>query len=117
LSFNRESENIVYGITKFAMNGEADSIKNLRTGKGDVKLGANKEKLHKNGVKNGVSSPRSSDFEQTPISIAVMTYIAYAILILFGYLRDFMRFYGLEKSRAVKERGNKVSSGFLTIYF
>jgi hypothetical protein len=92
------------------MNGETDALKNLHTVKGDVKLSENKEELHKNGVENGKSGPRrSEDFEQTPIWIAVMTYIAYAILILFGYLRDFMRFYGLEKSRASGERGNKVS--------
>ena len=92
------------------MNGKADSVENLSTVKGGAKLRENKDKPHKNGVQNGKSHPKSSDFEQTPISIAVMTYIAYAILILFGYLRDFLRFYGLEKSRAVKERGNKVSS-------
>jgi serine palmitoyltransferase len=94
------------------MNGEADALKNLGTGKGHVRLHGNGNKLHKNGVENGKSGLKNSeDFEQTPIWIAVMTYIAYAILILFGYLRDFMRFYGLEKSRAFKERGNKVSYG------
>jgi hypothetical protein len=50
------------------------------------------------------------EFEATPLWIAVLTYMAYAILILFGYMRDLLRFYGLEKSRAYKERGNEVGS-------
>ncbi|CAB3990154.1 serine palmitoyltransferase 2-like, partial [Paramuricea clavata] len=53
------------------------------------------------------------EFEATPLWIAVLTYMSYAILILFGYMRDLMRFYGLEKSRAYKERGNE---GFVPLY-
>lgn len=49
------------------------------------------------------------DFEDTPYPVAVLTYLSYFILILFGYLRDFMRKYGLERSKAPKEFGNKVS--------
>lgn len=91
------------------MNGEVHVAGNVRTSKGDVQLCGNGEEFHRNGVKNKTSgAKRTEDFEQTPLWIAVMTYIAYAILILFGYVRDFMRFYGLEKSRASKERGNKV---------
>ena len=74
----------------------------------------------KNGLPNGCHmksseqaepvhrSVHSEDFEATPLLIAVLTYISYAILILFGYMRDLMRFYGLEKSRAYKELGNEV---------
>jgi serine palmitoyltransferase len=49
------------------------------------------------------------EFEDTPFQVAVLTYLSYFFLILFGYLRDFMRKYGLERSKAPKEYGNKVS--------
>ena len=46
-------------------------------------------------------------FEQTPLLIAVLTYLGYGILILFGHLRDLMRRIGIEKlpvaSEPVKE--------------
>ena len=70
-----------------------------------------------NGIKNGYHLKSSEqqlhtkpeeEYEATPLFIAVITYISYAILILFGYMRDLMRFYGLEKSRSYKEIGNKV---------
>ena len=49
------------------------------------------------------------EFEDTPFQVAVLTYLSYFFLNLFGYLRDFMRKYGLERSKAPKEYGNKVS--------
>ena len=49
------------------------------------------------------------EFEDTPFQVAVLTYLSYIFLILFGYLRDFMRKYDLERSKAPKEYGNKVS--------
>ena len=52
------------------------------------------------------------DFEETPFHAAVMTYLSYFFLIIFGYLRDFMRKYGLEKSKAAKETGNEVGDRF-----
>ena len=42
-------------------------------------------------------------FEETPLRVAVITYIAYAILIVFGYLRDFLRNFGFESVRKAKE--------------
>ena len=48
------------------------------------------------------------EFEEAPLYTVVMTYMSYFFLIVFGYMRDFMRKYGLEKSKAVKETGNKV---------
>ena len=48
------------------------------------------------------------EFEETPLYAAVMTYMSYFFLIVFGYMRDFLRKYGLEKSKSVKETGNKV---------
>ena len=78
----------------------------------DLKLHSitNGVKSHKNGVEqNGKLGPKHcEEFEPTPAWVAVMTYFGLYILTLFGYLRDFMLYYGLEKSRAFKERGNEV---------
>ena len=64
---------------------------------------------------NGFASHRrelntelEEDLEEPPLFIAVMTYLAYFFFIIFGYMRDFMRKYGLEKSKFVKETGNQV---------
>jgi len=48
------------------------------------------------------------DFEEAPLYCVVMTYMSYFFLIIFGYMRDFMRKYGIEKSKAVQETGNEV---------
>lgn len=53
------------------------------------------------------------EFEDTPFQVAVLTYLSYFFLILFGYLRDFMRKYGLERSKAPREFGNQ---GFVPLY-
>ena len=82
-----------------------------------------RQKPYKNGYSgkaNGFSSHEQEklkefkesfveEFEDTPFQVAVLTYLSYFFLILFGYLRDFMRKYGLERSKAPKEYGNKVS--------
>jgi len=47
------------------------------------------------------------------LMVAVITYIGYGILVVFGYLRDFLRYRGLEKTKAAKEKGNK---GFVPLY-
>ena len=54
------------------------------------------------------SAEVQNDFEEPPLFCAVMTYMSYFLLIIFGYMRDFMRKYGLEKSRGAKETGNEV---------
>ena len=51
---------------------------------------------------------QDANFEETPLIVAVITYIGYGILVVFGYLRDFLRYRGLEKTKAAKEKGNKV---------
>ncbi|CAJ1067719.1 Hypothetical predicted protein [Xyrichtys novacula] len=47
---------------------------------------------------------RQESFEQPPIYVAVMTYVGFGIVTLFGYLRDFLRFVGLEKRNVAQER-------------
>ncbi|CAH3027403.1 unnamed protein product [Porites evermanni] len=85
------------------------------------------QKSYKNGFsakKNGFAAHEKEklkefkdsfveEFEDTPFQVAVLTYLSYFFLILFGYLRDFLRKYGLEKSKAPKEHGNK---GFVPLY-
>jgi hypothetical protein len=71
--------------------------------------GVNGYRVHSTSEQDLHSKPvHCEEFEATPLWIAVLTYMSYAILILFGYMRDLLRFYGLEKSRAYKERGNEV---------
>jgi len=36
-------------------------------------------------------------FEETPLFIAVLTYLGYAVLIIVGHIRDFMRNWNIEK--------------------
>ncbi|KAJ8412744.1 hypothetical protein AAFF_G00116950 [Aldrovandia affinis] len=60
----------------------------------------------KNGAANGVYlGPRASEsFEQAPLYVAVMTYVGFGIVTLFGYFRDFLRAIGLEKCHLAQER-------------
>ncbi|XP_003788058.1 serine palmitoyltransferase 3 [Otolemur garnettii] len=43
-------------------------------------------------------------FEEAPLHVMVFTYLGYGIGTLFGYLRDFLRNYGIEKCNAAVER-------------
>ncbi|XP_034040139.1 serine palmitoyltransferase 3 [Thalassophryne amazonica] len=60
----------------------------------------------KNGRGTGVASRqhRHESFEQAPMYVAVMTYLGFGIVTLFGYLRDFLRAVGLEKCHVAEER-------------
>ena len=40
---------------------------------------------------------QDEEFEETPLYVAVLTYLSYSILCLFGWLRDFLRQSGIEK--------------------
>ncbi|XP_065661031.1 serine palmitoyltransferase 2 isoform X2 [Hydra vulgaris] len=51
--------------------------------------------------------------EETPLLVAIITYIGYGVLVVFGYFRDFLRLYHLEKTKAAKEKGRK---GFVPLY-
>ena len=42
-------------------------------------------------------------FEETPFSQAIYTYVCYAVLNLFGWLRDFLRGSGMESRRGAQE--------------
>lgn len=103
------------------VNGKRDAFAKHCGKDTDVKINGvpNGVKLHKNGVGTGKLVQKTADceeFEATPVWVTVMTYFAYAILLMFGYLRDFMRHYGLEKSRGFKERGNKVCDKIFEVF-
>lgn len=48
--------------------------------------------------------PYLESFEETPLLVAVLTYMGYGILTIFGYLRDFLRQWNIEKCHVAKER-------------
>ncbi|XP_076874265.1 serine palmitoyltransferase 2b isoform X2 [Brachyhypopomus gauderio] len=50
------------------------------------------------------NKPFVESFEETPLLVAVLTYMGYGILTLFGYLRDFLRHWKIEKCRVASER-------------
>ncbi|XP_072247355.1 serine palmitoyltransferase 3 [Leuresthes tenuis] len=64
------------------------------------------KRKEKNGPGTGVASRQSSQesFEQAPMYVAVMTYLGFGLVTLFGYLRDFLRAVGLEKCHVAQER-------------
>lgn len=43
-------------------------------------------------------------YEETPLLVAVLTYMGYGILTIFGYLRDFLRHWNVEKCHVARER-------------
>ncbi|XP_036402761.1 serine palmitoyltransferase 3 isoform X2 [Megalops cyprinoides] len=69
-----------------------------------------KNGFHKNGQRNGTAngvhfSHRAREsFEQAPLYVAVLTYLGFGIVTLFGYFRDFLRAVGLEKCHLAQER-------------
>jgi hypothetical protein len=48
-------------------------------------------------------------FEDTPLIQAVFTYICYAVLNVFGWLRDFMRQTGVERRKGAADNNSSVS--------
>ncbi|XP_030052194.1 serine palmitoyltransferase 3 isoform X1 [Microcaecilia unicolor] len=59
-----------------------------------------------NDTPNGdlYKKPFNESFETGPLYIAVLTYLGFGVMTLFGYLRDFMRSWKLEKCLAAAER-------------
>uniref|UniRef100_A0A3Q3IPG8 serine C-palmitoyltransferase n=1 Tax=Monopterus albus TaxID=43700 RepID=A0A3Q3IPG8_MONAL len=64
------------------------------------------EMMYKNGPGTGVASRqyKQESFEQAPMYVAVMTYLGYGIVTLFGYLRDFLRAVELERCHVAQEK-------------
>ncbi|XP_046337562.2 serine palmitoyltransferase 2-like isoform X1 [Haliotis rufescens] len=82
-----------------------------------MKMGENGIIQHKNGRINGVNGKRNGkhselsswredfyeSFEETPLIIAIITYIGYGVLVVVGHIRDFLRSQGFEKTKAITE--------------
>ncbi|XP_071161498.1 serine palmitoyltransferase 2-like isoform X1 [Mytilus edulis] len=69
-----------------------------------------------NGIKQSLpEDPKDfqENFEETPIYIAVLTYLCYGILVLVGHVRDFLRNAGLENEKACTEPRQ---SGFVPLF-
>eukprot|EP00128_Syssomonas_multiformis_P012191 Colp12_sorted_trinity150504_noHs@26713 len=62
-----------------------------------------------------VAVAQQEEFEDAPLVIAIITYLGYACLIVFGHIRDFMRKHGLEKNLAPMEN-MKNHKGFVPLY-
>ncbi|XP_035256777.1 serine palmitoyltransferase 3 isoform X1 [Anguilla anguilla] len=101
------------------MTRTADPVHNINVkppfSQTNLKSGTIKKNgFHRNAQKNGtkkvvprVVEPGGRDrdgFEQAPLYVAVMTYLGFGIVTLFGYLRDFLRAVGLEKCHLAQER-------------
>ena len=50
------------------------------------------------------------EFEETPTWAAVITVLGYAVLSALGWLRDFLRYTGLEKKKTSQDPNPKVST-------
>lgn len=66
------------------------------------------------GQDGGAKNTDIELFEETPMWVAVVTMIGYAILFVVGHLRDFMRKYGLTTSKTPKE--HKSQKSFVPLY-
>ncbi|GFN94492.1 serine palmitoyltransferase 2, partial [Plakobranchus ocellatus] len=42
-------------------------------------------------------------FEETPLLVAILTYLGYALLVVIGQIRDLMRTYGIERDKSCTE--------------
>lgn len=93
---------------KMVAGAYAASPRRQKTYKNGYSTKANGFAAHEQAKLKEFKESFTEDFEDTPFQVAVLTYLSYFFLILFGYLRDFMRKYGLEKSKAPKEGGNEV---------
>ena len=54
-------------------------------------------------------------FEQIPIWVAILTYLGYAVLLLFGHLRDLLRYWHLEEQPHTAEPLKEVPPPTLTV--
>lgn len=97
------------GHVKHSLN---QNVKNIST----AKNGYNSKVLPYNGTRCVVREHvRGEDsFEQAPMHVAVLTYIGFGIVTLFGYFRDFLRAVGLEQCHVAQERDKQ--KDFVPLY-
>ncbi|XP_015273828.1 PREDICTED: serine palmitoyltransferase 2 [Gekko japonicus] len=58
--------------------------------------------------------PFNEAFEETPMLVAVLTYVGYGVLTLFGYLRDFLRYWKIETCHNTTDREEQLD--FVPLY-
>ncbi|CAD5110954.1 DgyrCDS309 [Dimorphilus gyrociliatus] len=79
--------------TKSKTNGHVHAEKTQKTVNG----------THARQAENGTNQNKAiletfhESFEETPLPVAVLTYLGYGVLIIFGHMRDLLRRLGLEK--------------------
>ena len=59
--------------------------------------------------------PEPEEFEEAPVWTALIAYLNLALLVVFGYFRDFLRLFSYEATVGAKEWGNEVRR--LTFFF
>uniref|UniRef100_A0A8D2JAQ1 serine C-palmitoyltransferase n=1 Tax=Varanus komodoensis TaxID=61221 RepID=A0A8D2JAQ1_VARKO len=74
------------------------------------------KEIKENGVTNGgiYKKTFNESFEQAPMYVAVLTFVGFGVATLSGYLRDFLRAYGLQKGVGPTER--KEQKDFVPLY-
>ncbi|XP_035242106.1 serine palmitoyltransferase 2-like [Anguilla anguilla] len=73
------------------------------------------EKDHNIDCNGGLyKRPFNESFEETPMLVAVFTYMGYGILTIFGYFRDFLREWKIEKCNIASERDEQ--KDFVPLY-
>ena len=50
-----------------------------------------------------ISEPLEEYFEEIPLWVAILTYVSYAILIVYGHFRDLLRYWRIERMPLVSE--------------
>ncbi|CAF4907985.1 unnamed protein product [Rotaria sp. Silwood1] len=80
----------------------------------DMKMDKNNYKYNTEILSDHKDDLQCEEFEETPLYAAVLTYISYAVLCLFGWLRDFMRQSNIEKKRGAVDPN--ASLGFVPLY-
>ena len=66
------------------------------------------ERTGKINMKPHLANSQEESFEETPLLIAVLTYIGYGVLILFGHIRDTLHRWGCEKVPTMAEPVSEV---------
>ena len=74
--------------------------------------GTTREEKEKLKMKPRPACSLGESFEETPLLIAVLTYIGYGVLILFGHIRDALRRWGCEKVPTIAEPMSEVQRVF-----
>ncbi|XP_045384350.1 LOW QUALITY PROTEIN: serine palmitoyltransferase 3 [Lemur catta] len=74
------------------------------SGSGDCTGNGIVKEAQQNGKTHIYEKRIVESFEEAPLHVMVFTYMGYGIGTLFGYLRDFMRNWGIEKCNAAIER-------------